>query len=266
MVDDVVRTVTRRIEGVRRLLNSQPTEESLCQYHQDALTLSVKFERLRLVIYPTTYQRTLTLVVPLCQEIEHIIDLRNLAGRNSNDSRKNENSNSTHNTTNVLPNLVTNNISITSTTTSGISPIREENERQNLDDAPSVAQVAKAPIIKIDRKKLEQLLSVGLSVRNIAKDGLLGRTLHHNTVHKFMARNHMKPVRQKFSILSDDQLKLEITKISLKFPNAGYREVWSHLKNQNPPIIVQRERCRRLLADVDLVSNVQRWAQVTNRQ
>ena len=33
-VDDVVRTVTRRVKGVRRLLNSQPTEESIRQYHQ----------------------------------------------------------------------------------------------------------------------------------------------------------------------------------------------------------------------------------------
>ena len=59
----------------------------------------------------------------------------------------------------------------------------------------------------------------------------------------------MQPVRQKFSTSSDDQLELEITKINLNFPNSGYREVWSHLKNKNPPIIVQRERCRILLAD-----------------
>ena len=39
-VDDVVRTVTRRVEGIRRLLNNHPTEESLQQYHQDVVTLS----------------------------------------------------------------------------------------------------------------------------------------------------------------------------------------------------------------------------------
>ena len=266
LLDDVVRAVMRRVEGIRRLLNSQPTEESLRQYHQDSLTLSVSFERLRSVFYPTTYQRTLILVVSLCQEVEHIINLRNVAGRNSNDSRNNENNNSTHNTTNVLPNPVTDNISITSTTTRDISPIREENERQNLDDAPSVAQADKTPRFKIDRKKLEQLLSVGFSVKKIAQDDLLWRKLHHNTVHNFMARNHMQPVRQKFSTLSDDQLKLEITKINLNFLNSGYREVWSHLKNQNPPIIVQRERCRRLFADVDPVDTAQHWVQVTNKQ
>ena len=263
-VDDVVRTVTRKVEGIRRLLNSQPTEESLRQYHQDALTLSVCFERLRSVLYPKTYQKILILVVPLCQEIEHIINLRNVAGRNSNGSRNNDNNNSTLSTTNVLPNSVTDNISITSTTTSGISPIREENERQNLDDATSVVQVARAPRSKIDKKKLEQFLSVGFPVRKIANDGLLGRKLHHNTVHNFMVKN--QPVRQKFSTLSDDQLKLEITKINLNFPNSEYRKVWSHLKNQSPPIIVQRERCRRLLADVNPVVTAQHWAQVTKRR
>ena len=68
--------------------------------------------------------------------------------------------------------------------------------------------------------KLEQLLSVGSPVRKIAKDSLLVRKLHHNTVHNFMARNYMQPVRQKFSTLSDDQLKLEITKSNLSFPTS----------------------------------------------
>ena len=199
LVDDVVRTVTRRVEGIRRFLNSHPTEKSLSQYRHDALTLSVNFELIRSVLYPTTYQRTS--VACLCQEIEHIIALRNVAGRNSDDSRNNGNNNSTLNTTNVLPNSVTDNIIITSTTTSGISPIREENERQNVNDAPSVAEVAKAPRFKIYRKKLEQLLSVGFPVRKIAKGGLLGRKLHHSTVHHFMASNHSACSAEIFNII-----------------------------------------------------------------
>ena len=150
-VDDVVRTVTSRVEGIRRLLNSHhPTEESFRQYHQEALTLSVNFERLISVLYPTTHQRTLTLVMSLCQGIEHIINLRNVVDRNSNGSRNNENNNSTLSTTNLLsPNSVSDNMSIISTTTSGISSSREENERQNLDDTPSLAQMAKVPDSKL---------------------------------------------------------------------------------------------------------------------
>ena len=150
----------------------------------------------------------------MCQEIEHIINLRNLASRNSNGSRRYGNNNSTLNITNVLPYSVNDNISITSNTKGGISSIREENERQNLDDAPGVAKVATPPRFKIDKKKLEQLLSVRFPVRKIAKDDLLGRKLHHNTVHNFKARNNMQPVRKEFSTLSDNQLKLEITKIN----------------------------------------------------
>ena len=86
----------------------------------------------------------------LCQGIEHIINLRNVVDRNSNGSRNNENNNSTLSTTNLLsPNSVSDNMSITSTTTSGISPSREENERQNLDDVPSLVQVAKVPDSKL---------------------------------------------------------------------------------------------------------------------
>ena len=153
-VEDVVGTVARRVEDIRHLLNSQPTAESLRQYHQDALSLSVSFEQLRSVLYPTPYQKILTLVVSLCQEIEHIINLRNLAGRNSNGSRRYENYNSTLIITNILPYSV-NNINITSNTKSAISPIREENNRQNRDDTPSVAKVATPPRLKIDKKKLE---------------------------------------------------------------------------------------------------------------
>ena len=135
------------------------------------------------------------------QKIEHIITLRNSADRNSDISRNNRNNKSTLNTTNVLPNLIIDNISITSTTTSGISPIREENERQNLNDAPSVAEVAKAPRFKIYRKKLEQLLSIGFPVRKIAKGGLLGRKLHRSIVHHFMASNHSACSADNFNII-----------------------------------------------------------------
>ena len=76
----------------------------------------------------------------------------------------------------------------------------------------------------------------------------------------------MQPVRQKFSTLSHDQLKLEITKSNPSFPTSGYRKVWIYLKNQNPPIIFQRKRRRRWLADVDPVGAAQRRAQVTKRR
>ena len=80
----------------------------------------------------------------------------------------------------VLSNSVTDNISIASTTTSSTSCIRERIEGQNLDDALSVDQGAKRLRLKIDRKKLEQLLSVGFLVRKTAEYGLPGPKLHHS--------------------------------------------------------------------------------------
>ena len=70
----------------------------------------------------------------------------------------------------VLSNSVTYKISIASTTTSSTSCIRERHEGQNLDNAPSVDQGATGFRLKIDRKKLEQLLSVGYLVRKTAKE------------------------------------------------------------------------------------------------
>ena len=81
----------------------------------------------------------------------------------------------------VLSNSVTDNISIASTTTSSTSCIREWIEGQNLDDAPSVDQVAKGLRLKINRKKLEQFLSAGFSIRKIAKDGLPGTKLRQSS-------------------------------------------------------------------------------------
>ena len=70
----------------------------------------------------------------------------------------------------VLSNSVTYKISIASTTTSSTSCIRERIEGQNLDDALSVDQGATGFRLKIDRNKLEQLLSVGYLVRKTAKE------------------------------------------------------------------------------------------------
>ena len=81
----------------------------------------------------------------------------------------------------VLSNSVTDNISIASTTTSSTSCIREWIEGQNLHDTPSVDQVAKGLRLKINRKKLEQLLSIGFPVRKTAKDGLPGTKIRDSS-------------------------------------------------------------------------------------
>ena len=63
----------------------------------------------------------------------------------------------------------------------------------------------------IDKNKLEHLLSLGFTVRKIARDGLLGKQLHHNTLHNFMERNQMKSIRNRYTSLSDDELHHKIS-------------------------------------------------------
>ena len=55
----------------------------------------------------------------------------------------------------------------------------------------------------ISKEKLEKLLAIGFTVRQIARDGLLGGKLHFNTIHRFIKKNHLKSPRQLYSTLPD---------------------------------------------------------------
>ena len=119
---------------------------------------------------------------------------------------------------------------------------------------------------KIDKNKLEHLLCLGFTVRKIARDGLLGKQLHHNTLHIFMERNQMKSIRNRYASLSDDELRHKISEISKQFPNSGCREIINHLKNLEPPVLLQRDPCQKLLSDVDLVRTARRLSQAIHRR
>ena len=103
-------------------------------------------------------------------------------------------------------------------------------------------------------------------MRTIAREGFLGERLHYDTVHNFMTRNDMASVRERYTDLSDESLLQLITEISDSFPNSGSREMVAHLRNRNPPIPIQRDRCARLLAQSDTVSTAKRWAQAIHRR
>jgi len=118
----------------------------------------------------------------------------------------------------------------------------------------------------IDKDYLEHLLSIGCHVTSIARDGMLGSKLHPNTIYKFMKRNGIKSVRDRFTTLSDEELTLLVKDINSKFPNSGIREVKAILKNLTPPVIVQRDRVGKILSTVDPHGAARRWAQVIPRR
>ena len=72
--------------------------------------------------------------------------------------------------------------------------------------------------------------------------------------------------REAYTNLSDAELRQKIAEINRNFPNSGVREVLAHLRGLSPKIILQRDKCRRLLAEVDPIGTANRWAQGIQRR
>ena len=73
-------------------------------------------------------------------------------------------------------------------------------------------------------------------------------------------------MRKRYSTKTDEELKKLIRQINIDFPNSGIGEVVAHLKRQNPPVLLQRERYQQLLSEVDPVGSAVRWAQTIKRR
>lgn len=123
-----------------------------------------------------------------------------------------------------------------------------------------------APEVAMDKQNLEHLLSMGFSVRQIASHGLLGEKVHRNTIYMFMKKNNMDSQKNRFSGAPDSVVKEKIIELNKLYPNSGYREMVSLLRSQYPPMIIQRERVRTMLAEVDPVGTANRWAQTVKRR
>ena len=123
--------------------------------------------------------------------------------------------------------------------TSGSDPSTESESRPrpNLPRASSSAPRPKggAPKSDINKETLERPLSLGLTVNHIATAGLLGGKVHPNTIHNFMKRNGMQRVRERYSVISDEDLKRVVEELNRQYPNLGSAEVLSLLRSRNPP-------------------------------
>ena len=118
----------------------------------------------------------------------------------------------------------------------------------------------------INKERLEHFLNIGCNVTQIAKDGLLGKKIHPNTVFNFMKANDIPMIRRRYTQLSDEELEIKILDLHVRFPNSGIREIASMLKKLDPPVIVQRDRVGKLLAKVDPTGTARRWAQIIPRR
>ena len=74
-----------------------------------------------------------------------------------------------------------------------------------------------------------------------------------------MKANHIDRPREQFSNINDEHLKEKISEIHQRYPRSGYLEITALLKTEEVPLIVQRERVRKLLAEVDPEGTSSRW-------
>ena len=66
-----------------------------------------------------------------------------------------------------------------------------------------------------------------------------------------MKKQGISSTRERYTILADEEIIELIREINQSFPNSGIRETVAHLKRRNPPVLLQRDRCQRLLAEID---------------
>lgn len=118
-------------------------------------------------------------------------------------------------------------------------------------------------LVDIDMEKFQQLIQLGFTVKKIAEDGLLGGVVHPNTLYKRL-KDHDAQIRKSYSNISDEDLVVKVADYNKEHPNSGALEVQAYLKTQG--LVVQRDRCRAVLARVDGTGTAMRWSCTIQRR
>ena len=86
-------------------------------------------------------------------------------------------------------------------------------------------------------------------------------------MHNFIRNNNLGKKRERYFNGDEDDLKEKIRKLNEQFPKSGYREIKSLLQTDPvDPILVQRERARLLLKEVDPIGAQLRLAVAIKRR
>lgn len=85
------------------------------------------------------------------------------------------------------------------------------------------------------------------------------------TVYKYMKKYNVATKKQRFSQINDDDLLRLIKKLTIDYPNAGYREIRSRLEIQHN-VNVPFNRVMKLLRDADPIGSACCWARTIHRR
>ncbi|KAH3892600.1 hypothetical protein DPMN_016721 [Dreissena polymorpha] len=121
------------------------------------------------------------------------------------------------------------------------------------------------PNYQIDQDQLQLLLDRGFTVKRIAEDGLLGSKMHKSTLFRFMRLNRILQPRIALNV-SDDVVRDVMSRYIMDHPNSGSAEIRAYLRTREPPMVVNRDRVRAILAELNPVGVATRWAQVVSRR
>ena len=81
-----------------------------------------------------------------------------------------------------------------------------------------------------------------------------------------MKANYIDRPREQFSNINDEHLKEKNSEIHQRYPKSGYCEMMTLLKTDEVSLIVQRERVRKLLPEVDSGGASSQWTPAVKRR
>ena len=265
-----------------RLLQHNPSLSELQQSKQELCQIEVNFQRMQSVVYATTWRNMAERIVAQINNIHSrmlILDQQHstlpsgyLQGQHE---EENDNANDVYSGNDEdgdedqISTIATFSMSgDDSNKTDGQSGQLLDSKVADSEELPRLPSQKRRgpPRLNIDKGRLEKLLALGVSVREISRKNLLGGKVHRNTLSNFMTFHGMVKPRERFSKIDDEELKDKIKELNSRYPNSGYREMVALLRTQTPPLIVQREKVRKVLALVDPVGTAQRWATTINRR
>lgn len=116
----------------------------------------------------------------------------------------------------------------------------------------------------IKKEQLEILLSIKMSLTEIARSGILG-TRSRSTLYNHCRRLGVCLLRERFSNASNDEVAQAVREVHDQQPRSGSEEVRATLRTSRG-MTVQRRRVREALRAADPVGTACHWAQVTRRR
>ena len=97
--------------------------------------------------------------------------------------------------------------------------------------------------------------------------GYLGKIVHRNTLHNFIRNNNIGGRRSRYYNGDIEVIKEKIGQLNEQFPRSGYREIKSLLQTDDTePYLLQREKVRKLLKEVDPIGSQLRLAIAIKRR